>query len=99
MSYILFFIILGLVIASMLKVHKIKSPKTLISEAEKAYRELMEEISKCDSLSTLISCQSKIDHFTNTHSWKSIDGCEMVDKLNDKYNEIYDIIVYEQYSF
>lgn len=94
---ITFLTVLALVIWSMFKSHS--NPGKIVSDAEKAYRELMEEIGKCDSLSTLISCQSKIDHFRDNQSWKIIDGCDMVDSLQEYYNQIYDNIVYEQYSF
>ena len=73
--------------------------KTITCEVENNYREIMCEIAVCESLAELISCQSKINAFKDYDSWRVKDGCDMVDSLQDYYNEVYDSVAYEQYSF
>lgn len=88
----------ALIILSAMKIKKAVKRKNMC-ETEKAYTALMEEIAACESITKLMSYQSKIDRFMDHDSWKAKDGCEMVDSLQEYYNVVYDNMVYEQYSY
>lgn len=97
MDYITFITAFVLIVFAFFKSEAKKTPGQIISEAEKAYRDLMERISKCNDIDSLHACHSRIEQFRDTHSWKLMDGCDMVDSLERFYEEMFDTIVFEGY--
>lgn len=81
---------------------KIRKNKYIFgSGIEREYISIMEDISQCESLSELIKMEPRIKEFEHHSEGKKEDSNEvqMVNSINEYYDEIYDSVIAEHYGY